>query len=584
MKFFSTLFASLLGTLIAFAIVAFFGTLFIVALLSTSDAKPTVRGNSILVMKVDGAYPEVASTSPLDQLLGDNTSVSAHDIKRAILHAKDDRKIEGLWLNLENSGFSWTYAMEIRDAIASFRESGKPVYASGGETMINEGLYYLGSAADSIFASPQAGFEFNGFYLASEFYKGLLDKLDVDAQIVRAGQFKSAVEQYSRNALSEPARYQLNELLADIESDFLNTVGSARNLSTQEVKQLYSGSPILTASRAHQNGLLDDLLYVDEVEALFKQRLNLDADADVRTIDLDDYAATVPNRRGSDGTIAVVYADGTIVSGTSTPQGQIGAEEFNKSLGRAVDRSDVDAIVVRINSPGGSAPASDAMRHAIALASEEKPVVVSMANVAASGGYWMAMAADSIFASPLSITGSIGVYSLFLDVGGFFENKLGVTNDIIRTNSYADMYSGLRPLTDSEKQAMQESVDSTYQSFLRLVAENRKMQTTEVHELAQGRVWSGVDAESNGLVDGLGSLDDAVNAAADLAGIGQDVTVREYSAPDSWMSNLSRSLISLKSWATPNLQGTLPDFTAIEELLESQREVQARMLLDVDLR
>ena len=583
MRFFSTLLASTLGTLIAFLVIATFGFLFLVALVASSDTTPSIRSNSVLVFNIDGSYPEVASNDPFEQLILDRPRLDVRDVKRAIVKAKTDRKIEGLWIRLRESTIPWAYALEIRQALEDFKTSGKPVYASGGDYSINEGLYYLGSVADSVFAAPQAGFEFNGFYIAAEFYKRLLNKLDVDVQVVKAGQYKSATEQYTNESLSSAARYQLEEIMTDMESEFLTAVSSSREIEREDLQQLYSDNAIVTSNIAYENGLLDGLLFADAVEGLFKKSMGLEQDDRLRKIDLEDYAASLSQVRGSDGTIAVVYADGVIVSGNQSEvgSGQIGAASFARSMRQVSSNKSIDGIVVRVNSPGGSAPASDAMRHAIELAAEEKPVVVSMGSLAASGGYWIAMASDSIFANRMTITGSIGVYSLIMDLGGLFENKIGITNDIVRTGPFADMYSGLRPLTAREREIMQASVDASYSQFLKLVAENRGMTEDEVHDYAQGRVWTGQDALQIGLVDALGDLDDAIGAAAELAGLqGTSVSVREMHHSSSFFGRLAsgaESLLRGRSLAPAMVQ---QQADKVRELIRSQGQTQARMLFD----
>ncbi|NND72612.1 MAG: signal peptide peptidase SppA [Rhodothermales bacterium] len=598
MRFFSTLVASVLGSLIALGLVIVFMFIFLIGLaFSGGEQAPRINRNSTLVFKLSGSIPENVSGDPFMQAFADESPFDLRDFIESTEKAASDDRIDALWIQVSGSALPWATAREVRNAILTFKESGKPVIASSSNYTMSENAYFIASAADKVYASPEALFEFNGFYVAAEFYKRLLDKLDVEPQIVRAGKYKGAIEPWEREDLSPANREQTVALIRAFESVFYTAIEESRGLSRSEVVNLAQNSAMMTARDAVDAGLVDDLLFRDEIETEIKTVSGFeDLSEDLELVTMSTYvrAVNVSKRGSRSDNIAIVYADGVIVPGGSdsgnNPFGgssNIGSDTFRKAMQRATDSDAVNAIVVRINSPGGVAPAADEMRHEIELAAKVKPVIISMGSVAASGGYWMATAADSILADPLTITGSIGVYSLFFDVGDLFESKLGITYDIVETNPYADMYSGLRPFTADERRLAQRSVDETYGSFLEIVGENRGMTTEEVHEVAQGRVWSGADALEVGLVDRLASLQDAVDSAVRIAELDQDdYGIIEYPKPPTFFEQFENALnvrvrsIALKA-ASPLELETLNRLNLFDDLLSDYGTVQARMPFDI---
>ncbi len=597
MKFFSTLVASTLGTLIALSIIVLFFFMFIFALAASSDDVPSVREGTLLVAQLSGSMPELVSGDPVAQLLADEPSVDLPSARRAFEKAAVDDKITGVWLRLKQTNMSWAVMQDLRSAIADFKTSGKPVYASSDDFITTEGEYFLMSVADSIFAAPGSIFEFNGFAIVATFYKGLLDKLAIEPQIVRAGVFKSAVEPLQRADMSDENREQLAEMLAAQEGVFLETIAEGRGLSVAELRARAATDAILEIEDAAEAGLVDVLLYQDEIIDQWKKRLGVEPDAKVRTISLPRYAKVPASsaglREGREGEVAVVYAVGTIVGGSSDEEtpfsaGLLGSQTFSRAIKQARDDEDVKAVVVRINSPGGFAPAADAMLREIQLTAAEKPVVVSMGNMAASGGYWMAMAADTIVAEPLTITGSIGAFSLFFDTGDFFEDKLGITFDGVQTSPYADMFSGVKPLEPAERKLLQDLTDRTYDRFIEIVAENRGKTLDEVRELAEGRVWMGVQAKEVGLVDVLGGLEDATRIAAELGGLEPgSYRTRALPRPKSFLERMTRSLEAetVRAWAELTTSGAqrrmLDQLRTLADLTRDHGTVQARMLYDI---
>ncbi|MFQ5569334.1 MAG: signal peptide peptidase SppA [Rhodothermales bacterium] len=591
MRFFSTLLASILGTLLALGLVFFIGFLFLMALAASSSTTPVVRSGSVLVLNLAGPIPEQVSDDPFAQAFGGEAPFDLYDLKRALQKAAVDDRIDGAWLQLRGVSASWGTLQEIREALLAFKESGKPLIASSDEYMMAEDEYFLASATDSVFASPEAFFEFNGFYMDVMFFKEMLDKLDVEAQIVRAGKFKGAVEPFFREDLSEANKTQLSALLESHNSVFLDAVADSRGRPAPEFQRLIEQQASLTTAEAYDTGLLDGLLFEDQVANVLKERLGLDEEDKLRRVGIKAYARVPASeaglKTGNKGEIAVVYAVGTILSGKSA-SGILGSVTFNKAMREARESKRVKAVVLRINSPGGSASASDAMWREISLTAAEKPVIVSMGDVAASGGYWIATAADTIVADPQTITGSIGVFSLFFDLGTFLESKIGITTDGVRTSTYADMFSGMRPLSDDERAVLQRSTDATYRSFLKKVADSRGLDVAEVDSIGQGRVWTGAQALEIGLVDILGDMDTAIRIAAERAGLDEGTyRTRLLPKPRTFMDDLNDALSAglAHTWqrlhTTPVERTLVRQMQLLEQLVEMQGTVQARLPMDL---
>ncbi len=594
MRFFSTLVASVLGSFIALGFVFFFGFLFLAALVASSDVAPMVRPGSVLVMNLNGPIPELVSHDSFNQAFAGEADFDLNDIKSALKKAAVDERIDGVWLQMQGVQASWATLHEIRQALLAFKESGKPLIASSGEYMMTESDYFLASVAEDVFASPEAFFEFNGFYLDVMYYKGLLEKLEVEPEIIRAGKYKAAVEPLFREDLSEENEAQLAALLESHNSVFLNAIAESRGRPATDVQRLTEDPAFLTASAAYEAGLLDGLVYEDEVEARFKERLGHDSDATLRHTPLKAYI-NVPDSEagvatGNAGQIAIVYASGTIMSGTSTA-GVVGSKTFNEAMQQARTNDRIKAVVLRINSPGGSASASDAMWREITLTADEKPVVVSMGDLAASGGYWIATAADTIVANPQTITGSIGAFGVLFNIGTMLDNKLGITTDQVRTSAYADMFSGMRPLAPQERALLEHALDDTYQQFLQKVADSRGLDVATVDEIGQGRVWSGKQALDYGLVDVLGDLDTAVAIAAEKAGLEEGTyRTRLLPRPKTFIEELNSTLSAqaAETWqslrATPIERALVRQARLLEQLVAMHGTVQARMPMEITIR
>lgn len=596
MRFLSTLVASALGTLLAFGVMVLFFFLFIFAVALSGEPEPSVSTGSVLVVEVDGPIPERQSEDPFARAFGpEGASYDVLDLKGALRKAAVDRRIDGVWLQLRGTNASWATLEEVRSALEAFKkESGKPLIASSRDFGLTEKTYFLASTADSVFAAPQAPFEYNGFYITTEFFQHALDKLDIEPQVVRAGKFKSAVEPFIRDDLSDENRLQLNALLESQNSRFMQAVAKNRSLDTATLDTMADTGAILSVDDAVEAGLIDGIRYHDEVADLIKEQMGYEPNDNLRTTKVSRYKGISGSSVGleptGDGEIAVVYAEGSIVSGKSddtipiSGPGFIGSETFAEAMRNARTSDRVKAVVLRINSPGGLVSASESMWHAIKRTAEEKPVIASMGGVAASGGYYIAVAADSIVADPLTITGSIGVFGLFFDASGLFENKLGVTFDGVSTSPYADIYSGLRPFSENERQLLETNIDETYQQFLERVAEGRGMTVEAVDEIAQGRVWSGEDARRVGLVDTLGTLGDAIRMAAQKVGLGDGpYRVRLLPRPKTFIERLNEALYTraAQAWmhvtSSPLERSLMEQQRVLRDLARTHGTAQARL-------
>ena len=587
MRFFSTLLASALGTLVAGAVLVFIGFLFITALIASTSSPPaTVRAGSVLEVSLTGAVPELVSSDPFDAMLGISPSHDLVGLKNAIRAAAEDERIEGIWLQANGVATSWATLQEIRDALEEFKESGKPIIASSDERMITERDYFLASVADEIYAGPGAIFEFNGLYAQSFFYKDMLDKLGVEPTIIRAGSYKSAVEPFTRTNMSSESRAQLSALLYTHNEALISAVAESREVTPEYVESLMRDDAFITTDDGFAAGMLDSLLFDQDVEEIFKDHLGLSESAEFRSVSLSDYITDAP-RSSSGGTdaIGVVYAVGPITSGESVGANSVGSTTFNNAIKRIRENDRVKAMVLRINSPGGSALASEAMWQEINKTAEEMPVIVSMGGVAASGGYWLATAGDTIVADPTTITGSIGVFGMHFSVGDMFDSKLGITTDQVTTSAYADMFSGFRPLRAPEQALLGRLIESTYDDFLELVATNRGMTIEEVHQIAQGRVWTGKDAMEIGLVDVMGGIDAAIALAAEEAGLEPDsYSLVRGPRPKSFLEELENALM-VRIAKVLNIAPTehTEVLRRIEEAVQMQGVPQARMPLDIEI-
>ncbi|HNP08686.1 MAG TPA: signal peptide peptidase SppA, partial [Cyclobacteriaceae bacterium] len=469
---------------------------------------------------------------------------------------------------------------EIRESLQDFKKSGKWVVANA--PAYTESSYYLASVADKIYMNPTGQLELNGLAIEVMFFKGLLDKLEIRPEVFRVGDFKSAVEPFLRKNLSDENRLQLNDMINGIYDEMLEGISEARGIPVGELKTLSNKMTIRSAEEAVTHGLIDSLYYDDQVRDEMRSRLGLGKDEDIKFIRYNVYRKNITPSTSRDE-IAVIIADGEIMPGKAG-SGVVGATTIVKELRKARTNDNVKAIVLRVNSPGGVYQAGDEMWREIVLATQEKPVIASMSDYAASGGYYMAMACDTIVAQPTTITGSIGVFSVLFDMSGFLENKIGITTEEVKTGEVGGL-TITRPLTDLEKSIWQKQTDEIYEVFTRKAAEGRNMSQEEIKKIASGRVWTGVQAKDNGLVDVLGTFNDAVDLAAKSAKMGDDYRIRYYPQPKSFLEQLTGDWEEeIRTRALKNEMGDSYHFYQNWEKVKRYQGVQARFPFEMEVR
>ncbi len=533
-SFFKIFFACLLA-IIAFSIISFFFFIGWVSALTTSD-KERVGQRAVLVVDLSIPYQERTIANPLAALGGDEQYdvPGLYDVVRMIRKATEDSAIKGLYIkcNSNNNGFG--ASEEIRNAIAGFKKTGRFVYAYG--DVIPQKAYYVGSVADKFYCNPKGGVDWRGFAMQLAFLKGTLEKLEIEPQIFYAGKFKSATEPFREEKMTEPNRIQTKEILEDIYQHYLFKIGESRKIDTATLRSYADNFTLHFAKDALNAKLVDGLKYDDEVRDEIKALLKLKKDEQINFLSLGKFAKAVNFKAIGKERIALIYAEGDIVDGKGD-EGQIGSNTYRTLIRRAREDNTIKAIVLRINSGGGSSLASENMWRELSLAKKVKPVVVSFGDVAASGGYYLACDADSIFAQPNTITGSIGVFALVPNMQKFFNNKLGVTFDAVETSPEAASLTVTEPLSELQKRYIQNEVDTIYHDFKTRVSQGRKMDMEFVDSIAQGRIWSGNRALSLGLVDRLGGIQDAIDCAQRMAKL-KDYRLREYPEPQSFFEKI----------------------------------------------
>ncbi|MGN6294678.1 MAG: signal peptide peptidase SppA [Chitinophagaceae bacterium] len=532
-NFFKIFFACLLA-LVIFTILAFF---FFVAALGglTSKDKPMVASHSVLVLDLSQHFAEQVQRDPFNFVSSDDRDVPGlYDMVRLIRSAKTDKNISGIYILANGNGNSYAASEELRNALADFKTSNKFILAHG--DIMSQSAYGVANIADKIYVSPMGFLEWSGYSVEYLFLKGTLEKLDIEPQIFYAGKFKSATEPLRTDKMTEANKLQTTVWLNDLYSDLLLKTAAVRNMDTATLHQLANEGKIQTAKDAADNKLVDGIKYDDEVKDEIKAKLGIDKYEKINFITVNTYLASGAIQNVNGEKIALIYAEGDIVDGRSG-QGAIGSENYRTLIRKARLDKSIKAIVFRINSGGGSSLASENIWRELSLAKKEKPVVVSFGDVAASGGYYIGCGADSIFALPTTITGSIGVFGIIPNMEGFFKNKAGITFDGVKTGQYADAGAFYRPLNDNEKKMMQASVDLIYAQFKQRVAEGRKKDTTYIDSIAQGRVWTGKRAIELGLIDRFGGLQDAVQCAARMASL-KEYKVSEFPEPRSLMDEI----------------------------------------------
>jgi len=527
MNFFKITFASLLGTVLASIVIFFLMFLILAGIISSSqeDEVANIDKHTVLKLNLNKKIVDRASDNPLagfnfatmkpDKTLGLNT------ILENIAKAKIDKNIDGIYLNLTGIGTGIASVEEIRNSLQDFKESGKFIISYA--DYYSQKTYYLASVADKVYLSPEGSVDFVGLSAQLMFFKNALKKFGVEPIIIRHGKFKSAIEPFMLDKMSEANREQTATYVGSIWENMEKNISESRGISVDELNNIADNLLLKNAKSAVELGFVDSLLFYDEMFELMKAKTEAKKDKDLKVVSLNKYKK-VPKikKKGEKGLakdkVAVIYASGEIVMGKGGDD-NIGAKSLSETIRKARKDKKIKAIVLRINSPGGSALASDIIWREVALAKKAKPVIVSMGDLAASGGYYIACAADSILAGPNTLTGSIGVFGLLFNVEKLMSEKIGITFDKFNTNRYSDIGSTTKSMEAEERAFVQNSIEEVYGTFISHVAEGRGMTTEQVDDIGQGRVWSGANALEIGLIDKLGGLDDAIVIAAEKAGL-----------------------------------------------------------------
>ena len=531
-QFFKFMFASMLGTFLTL-IVAFFlliGILIsIISFSSNEDVK--ISNKTVLHIKLEGMITDRSSNNPFQAFdfatMKSNKELGLNDILANLKKAKTDPNIKGIYLDLSNIPIGISLLEEIRNGLIDFKKSGKFIISYS--EMYSQKAYYLASIADKIYLNKEGGIDFHGLAAEIMFYKGLMQKLDVDMQIIRHGKFKSAVEPFLLDKMSDANREQTRLFIGSIWNHIIKGISESRKISIAELQNIADSLLVQTADDAFKYKFVDELVYKDQVIDALRKKLVIGEREDIDYITLSKYAdvktADTKTKFVKDK-IAVVYAVGAIEGGEGNDQ-TIGSEKISEAIRNAKDDKSVKAIVLRVNSPGGDALASEVIWREVMLAKKLKPVVVSMGDYAASGGYYIACAANKIIANPTTITGSIGVFGMIPNLQKMFNNKLGITFDTVLTNKNAVAISGNRPLSSYQEKIILNQIERIYGVFIAHVAEGRKMTIAQIDSIGQGRVWSGFDAKRIGLVDDFGGIDKAIEEAVKLAKL-KEYKVIEY--------------------------------------------------------
>ena len=534
--------ASLLGTFLGLLLLGSIGLgglvlLIAVAASSSKNSDPQVKDKSVLVLdlslNITDSKPIRSTSAAIQDVLSDDpgNAVTLRTVLDTIESAKKDPKIVGIYLegSSDSSSSGFANLKEVRSALQRFRDAKKPIFAY--QMDWNERDYYLGSVANTIAVNPYGSLEINGFSSQATFFTGALEKYGLGVQVTRVGKYKSAVEPFLLTKMSPENRQQTQKLLGDMWGEYLTTVGPNRKVTVGQLQAVAEKGGILMADEALKSKLVDKVVYFDEIATELKKLTGTDREnKSFKQISVKNYARIAEDKKSTRANnknqIAVLYAEGEIVDGEGGPT-EVGGDRIAQEMRKIREDDDVKAVVLRVNSPGGSATAAEVIGREVMLTGKKKPVIVSMGNLAASGGYWISMGSNRIFAEPNTITGSIGVFGMLFNAEKLAANN-GLTWDVVKTARFADINTVSRPKNPQELANIQRIVDRIYDRFITKVADSRKLPKNKVQEIAQGRVWSGTAAKQLGLVDEIGGLEDAVAEAAKQAKLGDDWQLEEY--------------------------------------------------------
>lgn len=585
-SFFKYVLATITGILVSFVIlfIVFMGIIGAIISSASSDQEVVVKSNSVLFLSFDYEITERSEANPLGSLNlpGYTTkSIGLDDILERIRYAATDGNIKGIYIDAGSIGTGFASLKEIRDELQTFKKTGKFVIAYNAG--YNQKAYYVASIADKVYVNPQGTVDFRGLASSTMFYKDLLDKVGVEMQIVKVGTFKSAVEPFFLNQMSDPNRLQVSSYLGSIYDTFINEISASRKIAADSLRTIADGYLVRNADDAVRYKLADAKLYKDELLSDLRKRLHMGEKEEIPFVSLLDYNKKIKSDVSS-SEIAVLYATGEIVDGEGKGPGEIGGDKLSREL-RALREDDaVKAVVLRINSPGGSALASDIIWREVVLTKKVKPVIVSMGDVAASGGYYIAAAADSIFAEPTTITGSIGVFGVIPNFQNLMNNKIGVHYDGVKTAKFADLMTTFdRPLTAEERDIIQKEVDKVYTTFTGVVAGGRKLSVAAVDSIGQGRVWTGMQGVNNKLVDRLGNVETAIRAAAKKANLSKYKVAQYPEKEDPFTSILNNSKEKVQAWVAREQMGEYYRYFDVIKKATAQSGVQARLPYTVEI-
>jgi protease-4 len=581
--FFKYFLASFLAVCVALVVLTLIGLGSITALISASPEVVKLKPNTVLILDLNRRVTERSIDNPLEifdyQSMGLETTLGLYDIIHNLQRAAKDPNIDGILLKTGLTGPGISTVDEIREALVSFKKAGKFVVSYS--EIYTQGSYYLASMADAVFLNPEGILEFRGLRSDVMFFKKALEKIGVEVQVIREGRYKSAVEPFLQESMSEYSKEQTMAYLDAVWSRMLAGIGEDRKISKDELNRLADGWIARTPDAALKSKLIDSLLYEDQVNEVLKTKTGLISTEKLRTVSIMDYtlASTPASKEYTPDRIAIIYGTGTISMESSGSQ-SIGSE-LAQTFAKARKDAKIKAIVFRINSPGGDALASEIIRREVELTSAVKPVIVSMGDVAGSGGYWIATPGTKIVAGYTSLTGSIGAFGLIPNMQKLLTDKIGITFDGVETNKLAGTGSLFRPMTEMEKAVFDDQLTQTYNHFLQHVSKTRKMTTAEVDAIGQGRIWAGVTAKDKGLIDEIGGLQKAIEMAAAEAGL-KSWRIRELPVMKNPLSEILSQFGGKSSPAESMLAREIPAIREIKEIMTGGK-IQARVPFRIDI-
>lgn len=584
-EFIKFTFATFTGIVLAVVVFSILAIITVAGIVGSSDSEPSIKDNSIFVLNLKGDLNEQSNDDPLSKLMEDDyKTYGLNDILSSIEKAKENKSIKGIYLNPAFLNTSFASLEEIRNALLDFKKNGKFVISYADQ--YTQSMYYLASVADTLIANPMGTITWHGLSSQPIFYKDLLDKLGIKVQVFKVGTYKSAVEPYISNEMSPANREQVDVMLNSIWSRLLSDVSVSRKISADSLDS-YANKimELQPASEYLKYGLADKLMYKDQVISYLKSLTDCDESSNLRTVGLEDMIniknSTPKDKSGN--AIAVYYAEGEIGSGISS-QEDINPKDMTADLRELYNDDNVKAVVLRVNSPGGSAYGSEQIWHEVAKLKEKKPVVVSMGNYAASGGYYISCPATRILADPTTITGSIGIFGMIPNFKGLLTDKIGLHFDVVKTNKFADIENFTKPLTNEESIAMQNYINNGYKLFIKRCADGRNMSTEDIEKIAQGRVWTGESALKLGLIDEIGGLNNAIRTAQKLAKV-EGYTLLTYPKKENFIDQLIN--VKKDNYIEAKVNETLGEYKDAVSFLrkmKSMDRIQARLPFDLNIK